>query len=321
VRVSCIAIVVSTVLLGAWVGGCTGHGLRDPGLPSEPASEDVRGDDDVSDRNGASAPSEEATEEMDEDAVEIHHLPTEQEWFDLLYDPSMPEGESLDFYAVHSAPAAEDDYAYNPISAIRSINYFVSVGRQRTVDALLDYALRYANATEEERKQLQLDDCRVFVLTVALFGVEDSRKRPPRAYWMHGRSIDVEVWPTFPVSHMDDLPLLLSPFINYDFLEARYFPAWWWFREYYADRDIRQTPLVPSNTPRATADVVYELGIEIWKDRELRSRQGRDPPHTRHEYFRMLLDEQVQRCLEHVAPEDWESVTWSAQKQSFVVPE
>lgn len=217
---------------------------------------------------------------------------------------------STDLFAVHNSPILTGE-SFSPVDLIRSINYFVSVGRERCKRALLEYAKLCREPSASDHAFVGLDDDRVVVLGFALFRMQ-SIARTPIGMWVVGAnwmgSIDVEKWPDFPFSISGDIPFLLARGYRSSGLSL---DAHSWFLSYEPKLEFRTIPLEPTISPKLAAELVHLKAQDNWLN------GGLTDSHSLN-HFNRYLKIQVEMCL----PENHKgkrALIWSKPSQKFVV--
>jgi len=271
------------------------------------------GEDAADDRPSA----DEQAPKHEQDAPPLSEMPdSDEEWLAILYDESMPPGEPVDFYAVHSvSPAKPVGERYNPVLAIRSINFFVWAGRERAVSALDAYTERYTNADAERRVNESLDVGRVMTLALALFHVDDVNdlhtifRRSPVWGGRHGDEIDFDRWPDHPLAVVSDIPFLLTTGATMNVTQ----PVQAWWREFVAkERAFRSVPLKPSACPRVAGAQLYDSVVAWLAEREV------DLGPDYESNYRRFIDHQVQRSAFNERMDDSVEYQWDQRGQKFV---
>jgi len=241
---------------------------------------------------------------------------SDEEWLAILYDESMPQGEPVDFYAVHSAPPVTPTPGhYNPVRAIRSINFFVWAGRERAINALDAYVERHTNANEERRANESLDLGRVMTLALALFQVDDADDLHEifrhSQLWggRHGNEIDFDQWRDFPFAVVSDIPFLLTTGARMNVAE----PVRMWWAEFVSkERAFRSVPLKPSACPKVAGGQLRDSVVAWLAEREVQL-----GPDYKSNYKR-FVDHQVQRSIFNEVTGDSVEYQWDQRGQRFV---
>lgn len=222
------------------------------------------------------------------------------------------EATATSLLAVQNAPTLKGE-EFDPIAAIRSINYFVVNGREHTVRALMEYATmcRSAAASNDKHGDADLDEDRVVLLGLALFGLPSAREAPPWMWvvgkaWMGWSSIDVETWGTFPLSLDSGVPFLLASGYRWGSVSK---DALGWFSSFEKGRPFRNAILSPRTSPHSVRDAILSQARQSWLG-------GGQAPSETLDHLRRFLTLQAGRCV--ASRGDSDEYIWSGAEQKYV---